>query len=93
MNQPDNQLQVAAMLATLTTDEVRGMTLLAATELARRWEPKVPNASDHIIAGAGVLMEITLKPEPPSLILLLVGTNGARTPLARFDYDESKVRH
>ncbi len=69
----------------LTTLHMQAMLITLATELATRWIERVPGARDHIAAGAGVILEVTLQPEP-RLELLLVDSDKSRIPLAWRDY-------
>jgi len=83
--------QMTAMLEGLTLPEVKGMTLLAGTELANRWIPSVPGAAEHIAAGAGLELVMTLRPAP-GLSLVLVDSDGTRYPLAWQDY-KAETKH
>jgi hypothetical protein len=65
----------------LSTDELSAMTLVAASNLVAKWLPQVPAAQDHVAAGAGLVLEVTLTPEP-GLRLMLVDSDGQRYPLA-----------
>ena len=65
----------------LTIAHMQAMLITLSTEIAARWVEQVPGASDHIAAGAGVVLEVTLKPTP-KLELLLVDSDNTRIPLA-----------
>jgi hypothetical protein len=65
----------------LTLEEFQAMTLTAAVEAAMLWLRQVPGGPDHVAAGAGLVLEVTLQPDP-ALQLLLIDSDGTRYPVA-----------
>jgi hypothetical protein len=84
-----NQQMTTDQAISLSTDDLAAMTLTAAAELAHKWIPNVPGAQDHIAAGAGLVLEVTLSPAI-ALQLMLVDSDGKRYPLARRDIKGSQ---
>jgi hypothetical protein len=77
--------EIHRMFQQMTLDEVRAMAAAGATELAQRWLPSVPGAHDHIAAGAGLIMEIELRPKL-AITMLLVNSNSERIQLATREF-------
>ena len=69
----------------MTTAHMQAMLLTLSTEIAARWVEQVPGARDHIAAGAGVVLEVTLQPAP-RLELFLVDSDNTRISFAGRDY-------
>jgi hypothetical protein len=75
-------------LHTLSDIELQAMAVTACTAAAQRWLQKLPGAREHIAAGAGLVMEISLMPSP-GMRMSLVNSDGKKHPLAWISPDGS----
>ncbi len=75
-------------LTALSDIELQAMAVTACTAAAQHWLQKLPGAREHVAAGAGLLMEVTLLPSP-GMRLCLVNSDGSRHPLAWISPDDS----